>query len=806
MSSMRMFTLALATVALNVPAAMAENSSESDVKAIESLLLPNQYLADQLTTQSIAEVMLKDNIAGVSMAFIDHGEIKWQRTYGYADLNTLQPVTPTTVFAGASLSKPLAAVTAMTWVEKGKISLDGDINEYLKSWQLPDSEFTETQKVTLRHLIGHQAGVNNHVPRPYGVDETLPTVTQMLAGEAPYEGPPASLFTTPGERYQYSNPGYTIIQQLIEDVSGVRFEAAVQDAIFKPLGLSSSSFEQPIPEALMARRASGYTEQLSAYPYQLYPFKGAGGVWTTPTDLAHFVMTLIEDYHTGQDTLISQELAADMFARTPVRLGFKKHYVDGSDDIVFDHWGSIPGFTSYLVGSVEHQQALVIMTNSDNGFNLMAAIARTVAQHYGWQPTKPKVFQRVALAPEKLDAFVGEFGRPDGNEPQHAFQVRSEALHVAVDEEWAPLVAIGERTFIDPASNTTFQFLTDKAGEVRWLRVTLESGYNYDQPKQQSLADFIQQQLDESQVEGLAVALIRDGKVTFNQSFGVANVDTGTKITSETLFEAASLAKPVFAYLVLQQAALGVIDLDVPVHTYWSHPDLKPSPWNEQITARMLLTHTAGLPNWRSDTGGELRLLFEPGTDFQYSGEGYEYLRGVLQHELGLDDDGLQALVDQQITEVIDADWMQYTWHDAFLQRKAFGHRNDEVTDNHKHDNNFGAAYSLTTTAGDYAKFAAALMRDDTPLHADASRQMFALQKTLPTEVGQLHRALGFAVKQTSTGRLRYYHSGDSGDFRTYVHLYPDTNDGLVIFSNSDKLFASGLARSILEFLGNEWL
>src|SRR5690606_35723655 len=133
----------------------------------------------------------------------------------------------------------------------------------------------------------------------------------------------------------------------------------------------------------------------------------------------------------------------------------------------------------------------------------------------------------------------------------------------------------------------------------------------------------------------------------------------------QTLFEAPSPSKPVFAYFDLGLARQRVFDLDHALSTYWTHPELRADPGHERITARMLLTHTSGLPNWRAETGGKLALSFEPGTAFQYSGEGYEYLRGAIQKQLGLDDAALQALFDEQVTQAIGAGFMKYTWDDA---------------------------------------------------------------------------------------------------------------------------------------------
>ncbi|GGA76524.1 hypothetical protein GCM10011521_13450 [Arenimonas soli] len=805
---MRSFLATATALALALALALASNAPAVAPAAIETIergLLPGQYLEGQLQTRSIAEAMLEDNIPGLSMVFIDKGEIAWQRSYGYADLASLSPVTPETVFTGASLSKPLAAVTALQLVEKGKIGLDDDVNRHLVSWKVPDSAFVATRPVTLRQLIGHRAGIANYVSGSYDLGQDVPTVTELLEGSPPSKDPKTASFAVPGQEYRYSNPGYLVVQQLIEDVAGTSFEVAARSAIFEPVAMDDSSFLQPMPDRLGVRRATGYSEDLDPYPYQLFPFKAAGGVWSTPTDLARFAMTLIDDHH-GGGVLLSRETTRQVFARDKIKLGFTKHFVEGSDDIVFDHWGSNVGFTSYLVGSLEKRQVLVVMTNSDKGFDLMAAIARTVARQYGWKPIEPKVLVRHELDPKALPDFGGEFGGGPGENERFVFLAEGERLYLAskADEERAPLVAVGEQTFIDPARNTTYEFLRNRAGEVAWLRVTLDSGYNSDYPKRPTTSDFIGKSMQQAGVEGLAVAVIRDGKIVLDEGFGVTNARTGGKVDARTLFEAASLSKPVFAYFALSLARQGVVDLDQPVHAYWDHPELADDPGHERITARMLLTHTSGLPNWRSESGGRLALSFAPGTAFQYSGEGYEYLRGVIQKQLGLDDDALQALLDEQVTRAVGAGFMMYTWDDAIPTRKAYGHRDGKPTDNHRHDHNFGASYSLNTTAGDYARFVAALLRPESPDKQEIADELLALQTTLPTKAGEPHRTLGFAVKDTG-GRLMYYHSGNNGDFRSYVHFYRDTGDGVVLLSNSDKLIASGLARQIVEHLGQPW-
>lgn len=314
---------------------------------------------------------------------------------------------------------------------------------------------------------------------------------------------------------------------------------------------------------------------------------------------------------------------------------------------------------------------------------------------------------------------------------------------------------------------------------------------------------FIEERMEALKVPGVSIVIVRDGKITYRGAFGVKNTLTGEKITNSTLFEAASLSKPFFAYFVMLQVQKGLIELDEPLYQYHPNKHLLIDSRHKQITARMLLTHTSGLVNWRKNAGDELEVLFTPGTQFQYSGEGYEYLRRVLQELLKVDDDGLQAIVEKEVVEAVGANFMKYTWNDEILSRKAFGHRNGSPTDNYKHDMNFGASYSLNTSAEDYAKFLIALMWPQA-VNREVVDEFLAIQYQMPSEVGEMHRSLGFPVKKTEKG-MRYYHSGNNGDFRAYCHFYKDKGYGIIMFGNSDNLFSSNLAREIVEYLDDTW-
>lgn len=196
------------------------------------------------------------------------------------------------------------------------------------------------------------------------------------------------------------------------------------------------------------------------------------------------------------------------------------------------------------------------------------------------------------------------------------------------------------------------------------------------------LDNFIQNQIDSLKISGLSIAIIRDNKIVYQGGFGVKNLITKEKVSNKTLFEACSISKPVFAYFLMLQVEKGILDLDTPLYKYLPNKDIENDARHKIITARMVLTHTSGLPNWREQTNGELKILFEPGTAFGYSGEGYQYLKDVLNHLLKVDDKGLNDIFHKDVVKPLGLEFMHFTWEDSFASIKAFGHRDGKPTNN----------------------------------------------------------------------------------------------------------------------------
>lgn len=421
-------------------------SSKADsihAQNIENNLIPMYSVAGKVRRMTIPEMMKQDHIPGVSMAFVDHGQIVWTKHYGYANLEDSIRVNSETVFTGASLSKPITAIAALNLVEKGLLDLNEDVNLKLKEWKVPETSLTEHEKVTLRRLIGHNAGIKNDLWSSYLPEETVPTLNQMLSGEKPSVEPPASVIHEPGSQVEYSNTGYVVIQKLLMDVCKDDFDRIIDQRVFDPVGMENSSFKQPIPDNLMQRKAVGYTEELTPYPYRLFPYQAAGGVWTTPTDLAKFMITLFDDYHEATNTLVSKEMAQTIFRKEIRRYAFTLW--NWGDDIVFQHFGSNQGFNCFMYGSIDKKQGIVVMTNSDNSFGMFDYIQRAVNDEYEWEYVRPEILEPIAMDLGWTDSFLGVYGwRGD----QVLLAKNENGLFMEIDRKKYALTQTGERAFV----------------------------------------------------------------------------------------------------------------------------------------------------------------------------------------------------------------------------------------------------------------------------------------------------------------------------------------------------------------------
>lgn len=358
------------------------------------MLQPVKTDASELKT--IVERMAHYKVPGVSIAVIDSNGIKWAKAYGTIKAGSDVPVTTESLFEAASTSKLIVSAAALHHVEQGLLELDTNVNTTLKSWNVPDNPFTKENPVTLRLLLTHQAGFN----RPEGgfswEDGSVPTLLQTLSGAAPAENDPAVIEYEPGRKWQYSNFGYLVIQQLLEDKLGESFATIARATIFEPLGMKSSTFEVPLNAALKTREAVPHDDGGTAHESKMHPRAVAnGGLMTTPTDLALFTNELILAYRGDSNLILSGPMAREMLSReleidpaifgAPLGQGLGVLLFGTGDGFYFLHPGdNLPGATCWLMGCPKSGDGIVIMTNGAMGNLLAMEIVAAVIKEYNW--------------------------------------------------------------------------------------------------------------------------------------------------------------------------------------------------------------------------------------------------------------------------------------------------------------------------------------------------------------------------------------------------------------------------------------
>jgi len=357
-------------------------------------------------------------IPGCSIAIINNDRIEWARGYGYKENGREEPVTSETLFQAASISKPVAATAALHFVEAGDFDLDGNVNATLQSWRLPDNMFTAKSPVCLRSLLCHRAGITVHSFRGYAADEELPTLQQVLNGESPANSAPVRVDIEPGSQYRYSGGGYTILQQMLIDQSQETFPDIMWETVLKPAGMLLSTYHQPLPVTMRPQAAIGHRDdgQPIAGRWHAYPEMAAAGLWTTPTDLARFVLELIKAHRGENHGILSADMVGEMWTiqsstGDPGREGFGLGFmISGRDDsFKISHGGSNEGFRCQLIAYPETGQGAIVMTNGDNGGYLLGEVIRSISAEYDWPDYKPQNIDTTAVESSEFDRFVGAY-------------------------------------------------------------------------------------------------------------------------------------------------------------------------------------------------------------------------------------------------------------------------------------------------------------------------------------------------------------------------------------------------------------
>ena len=372
-----------------------------------------EQLTDRIDNR-IPQLLNDFSVPGAAIAIIDDGEIVLQKGFGFADLEKEEKVTTQTGFNIASISKTVAAWGIMKLVQEGKVDLDVPASTYLTRWHFPESTFNSNE-VTLRRLLSHTAGLSLHGYPGWTPNDALPTIEESLKGKTNGAGR-VEIIAKPGTKYQYSGGGYTILQLIVEEVTGQKFEDYMQEQILDPLGMTHSSFN--IDNKIMAASASEYDNFGEKTDFELFTAQAAAGLHTTLEDFTRFAFANLYQHNSPQKDkpVLSAEIVQQMMKPAPATnggygLGYEIRTGNALKGLK-GHTGGNTGWQSmFMIDPVTHD-GFIVFTNGGAGYHIINA----VLCEWGTWNTGVTLWEGCSMQPSianKLKQIIDEKGIED---------------------------------------------------------------------------------------------------------------------------------------------------------------------------------------------------------------------------------------------------------------------------------------------------------------------------------------------------------------------------------------------------------
>ncbi|CAN5605012.1 hypothetical protein BH10ACI4_BH10ACI4_38140 [soil metagenome] len=464
-----------------------EGLPDQRADAVEHNLASMYFLEGEAVVHAdLLRRMTDLQVPGVTIAAISNGQLDWARGYGVTELGGAS-VTPETLFAAESMSKPITALAVLKLYEERRVDLDRNVNEYLKRWKLPESPFPGTKTVTVRQLLTHMSGIGTHNGELYDPSKPLPTLLNDLDGIAPSRTPAVRIEETPGTRFHYSNGGYEVLELLIEDVTGESFTSFVRTNVLLPTGMTRSSYDVPLSDGLAIHAATAYLGDHAIPPRKYYNSNAAaGGLWSTPTDMAKLLIEVQREYAGKSSRILKQSTIRQMLVPGPQMmpgmlqgLGF---VIGGKSGTHFMEHGGSGIFHDEMVAYFQgNRNGLVVMANGSSGGVLVEEVLRSASAVYGWPDFRQEPHAAIAFDASTKDKYLGKFGpikfvpshsglaveMPAGNAPEQVYMDRPGHFFVLGGPQ--------EFTFSDEEGGRmhTVRFVTPMAN-LLWQRASEE--------------------------------------------------------------------------------------------------------------------------------------------------------------------------------------------------------------------------------------------------------------------------------------------------------------------------------------------
>ena len=399
-------------------------SQSAQIKAVENSLMPNQQIQDSsLKKFSLLERMAFYKVPAVSIAVVDNGQLAWAKAYGVGNREKNTPVDTNSLFWAGSISKSITALGVMKLVENGTFSLEKDFRTYVKTWAFKENDLSKGENITLQHLLSHTAGLNRGNVA-YFIKDPLPTLSQELMGQKPAKEAGVFAITKPNTAYKYSNFAFGIVQKMVEDHIDTDYSRFIQSTVFAPLGMTNSiMIKEQLPATKQKQSVDGhwFSETIPFGESERYAYPAASNLWSTPSDLAKFIIAVQEAYAGKPATILQKETAHRMLSPALAHANSSDGQMDSSKcalgffiydlkgEKYFAHGGGTDGFRALYFGSSEGGKGAVVMVNSNNA-SILFEILNSIATVYDWKNYyQPKRKKTVVLEDKTLEKYCGQY-------------------------------------------------------------------------------------------------------------------------------------------------------------------------------------------------------------------------------------------------------------------------------------------------------------------------------------------------------------------------------------------------------------
>jgi len=429
----------------------------------ENNLITNRQKQDSLDIQ-IAAKMKKHNLQGLSVAVLENYKIVWTKDYGFKASGSNDKIDRNTAYSTASISKPVTAILCGILEEKGLINLNDPIANYLKSWHLPKSEFTNDIELTWVHLLSHTAGINQGGFPDYYEGDKIPTILQSLKGElsSRTDGPVEFLFK-PGTNWQYSGGGYVIVQLALEDYFGKPLAVLADEYLFKPLQLNNTTMKQPNENGFLSNLAKVHDRagNIIKTGLPITPQVAPSGMWSTSADLAKIVLEMQNALRGKDNKVISTAVAKRLTTLITYQnisgygIGWQRSLGFGNQDW-FSHMGSNTGVGGEIMGTMEGGNGIVMLANGDipNRLPVLNYMREQVFKLYQWNlPIDPSLIKKLPANLSKkvsgsyLDFLYGDRGINQIFESEGKLYINTPLFRLLLNDNKTEMFYMGNDTF-----------------------------------------------------------------------------------------------------------------------------------------------------------------------------------------------------------------------------------------------------------------------------------------------------------------------------------------------------------------------